>query len=79
MSKQQATNAILRIEHATQLLRNEVITAIQISTEQQQVLYEVATLIERAEKRFQKGFRKWEEGELVTQERPTIVKGVSID
>lgn len=79
MSKQQATNAILRIEHATQLLRNGITTAIQISTEQQQVLYEVATLIERAEKRFQKGFRNWEEGDLATQKRPTTINGVSID
>ena len=80
MSKKQATDSVLRITHSAQRLMNEVTTAINVSTEQLQTLYQIATQIERAEKQFKEGgSRKWEEGELVPQERPTIIKGVSID
>ncbi|MGL5719577.1 MAG: hypothetical protein ACRCYP_02100 [Alphaproteobacteria bacterium] len=79
MSKRQATDSVLRIKHSAQRLMDEVTTAINVSTEQLQTLYQIATQIERAEKQFKAGFRKWEEGELAPQERPTIVNGVSID
>lgn len=80
LSKRQATDSVLRIKHSAQRLMDEVTTAINVSTEQLQTLYQIATQIERAEKQFKEGgSRKWEEGELATQQRPTIVNGVSID
>lgn len=71
---------LLKIEHSIQLIRTSIVTATSISTEQEQCLYQVAVQVERAEKQFQRGFtRKWEEGELAPQKRPTVVDGVAID
>lgn len=71
---------LLKIEHSIQLIRTAIVTATYMSTEQEQCLYQVAVQIERAGKQFQKGFdRKWEEGNLAPQERPTVIKGVAID